>query len=196
MPRSLTALTMAPQHIGKIVATIGREAGVVVHTDPRTGKVKHASAHDLRRSFGERWAGRVMPQDLKELMRHESIDTTLKYYVGRNAQTIAARLWAARSEFGQGTILGTIGENNPTPAGKEEDANPREERDLRQGWVKGLEPSTSGTTICECKHTKSTGKSKHIYSYTIAAHFATPCSPQQRIVVSLGKQGYPIGVKG
>lgn len=36
-----------------------------------------------------------MPQVLKELMRHESIETTLKYYVGRNAQTTAAVLWAA-----------------------------------------------------------------------------------------------------
>ena len=49
-------------------------------------KVKYASAHDMRRSFGERWASRVMPQVLMELMRHESIDTTLRYYVGRNAQ--------------------------------------------------------------------------------------------------------------
>ena len=27
-----------------------------------------------------------MPTVLQQLMRHESIDTTLKYYVGRNAQ--------------------------------------------------------------------------------------------------------------
>ncbi len=39
--------------------------------------------HDLRRSFGERWATRVMPQVLMELMRHESIEATMNYYVGR-----------------------------------------------------------------------------------------------------------------
>jgi hypothetical protein len=60
-----------------------------VNTDPRTGKVKFASAHDLRRSFGERWASRVRPQVLMELMRDESIDTTLRFFVGRNAQATA-----------------------------------------------------------------------------------------------------------
>ena len=71
---------------------IGRAAGVKVATkttvDPKTGGrvevVKFASTHDLRRSFGERWASRLMPTDLMALMRHESIETTLRYYVGRN----------------------------------------------------------------------------------------------------------------
>ena len=36
-----------------------------------------------------------MPQVLMELMRHASIATTLKYYVGRNADTTAAALYAA-----------------------------------------------------------------------------------------------------
>ena len=54
---------------------------------------KTASAHDLRRAFGERWAARLMPAQLMELMRHESIDTTLSYYVGRNAERTAAILW-------------------------------------------------------------------------------------------------------
>jgi len=30
-----------------------------------------------------------------ELMRHESINTTMDFYVGRNAQSTAAILWAA-----------------------------------------------------------------------------------------------------
>jgi len=81
-----------------LVTLIGEKAGVKVKTE--TGpdgkpKVKFASAHDLRRSFGERWASRVMPPILKELMRHESIETTLRYYVGRNAQSTAAVLWDA-----------------------------------------------------------------------------------------------------
>jgi hypothetical protein len=32
---------------------------------------------------------------LMELMRHESIDTTMKYYVGRNAERTADAAWAA-----------------------------------------------------------------------------------------------------
>jgi hypothetical protein len=33
---------------------------------------------------------------LMELMRHSSIETTRRYYVGRDAQNTAAGLWAAR----------------------------------------------------------------------------------------------------
>jgi integrase len=71
--------------VSRIISKIGRVANVVV--DQSTGKP--ATAHDLRRSFGERWAALVMPQVLMELMRHESIDTTLRFYVGRNAQRTA-----------------------------------------------------------------------------------------------------------
>jgi integrase len=79
----------------KVISNIGRKAGIVVATDVRTGKQKFASAHDLRRSFGERWSTRVLPQVLKELMRHESITTTMDYYVGRNAEKLYAVLQAA-----------------------------------------------------------------------------------------------------
>jgi integrase len=34
-----------------------------------------------------------MPAVLKELMRHSSIDTTMKYYVGQNAEATADELW-------------------------------------------------------------------------------------------------------
>jgi Phage integrase family. len=56
--------------------------------------VKYASAHDLRRSFGERWSQKVMPAVLQQMMRHESIDTTMKFYVGRNAQVTAEAIYA------------------------------------------------------------------------------------------------------
>jgi integrase len=78
--------------VSRVICDIGKASGVVV--DSRSGK--HASAHDLRRSFGERWARMVMPQVLMELMRHESIETTMRYYVGRNAETTADILWEAR----------------------------------------------------------------------------------------------------
>lgn len=54
---------------------------------------KFASAHDLRRAFGNRWAAKVMPVVLQQLMRHESIETTLKYYVEQDAEALGAELW-------------------------------------------------------------------------------------------------------
>ena len=78
-----------------IVASIGGKAGVKVSTQTKTGGVKYASAHDLRRSFGERWAARVMPQVPRERMRHESVTTTMTFYVGRNAERTADAVWEA-----------------------------------------------------------------------------------------------------
>lgn len=57
------------------------------------GKEKYASAHDLRRSFGTRWAGKVKPVTLQLLMRHESVETTMKYYVDQDADDMADQLW-------------------------------------------------------------------------------------------------------
>ena len=42
-----------------------------------------------------------MPTVLRELMRHASINTTMAYYVGTNAEATADALWAA-----VGTSLG------------------------------------------------------------------------------------------
>ncbi|HWG41301.1 MAG TPA: site-specific integrase [Gemmataceae bacterium] len=79
----------------KIMALIGEKSGVVVHVDPKTGKKKYASAHDFRRAFGDRWALRVMPPVLMQLMRHESIETTMRFYVGRSVQATADVVWEA-----------------------------------------------------------------------------------------------------
>lgn len=82
--------------VGKILSEIGKAAGVRVHVDPNDpGRAKDASARDLRRAFGERWAARIMPAQLKELMRHESIETTLRYSVGTNAERKADACWDA-----------------------------------------------------------------------------------------------------
>jgi Phage integrase family len=58
-------------------------------------KRKYASAHDLRRAFGLRLSARVMPAILQQLMRHESVETTMRYYVGRDADATADALWKA-----------------------------------------------------------------------------------------------------
>jgi len=81
-PQKVRGERLTADRVTRIVSKIGAAANVVVDK----ARNKFATAHDLRRSFGERWAELVMPQVLAELMRHESIDTTLKYYVGRNAQ--------------------------------------------------------------------------------------------------------------
>jgi len=82
--------------VAKKVSDMGRLAGVVV--DERDGKRKFASLHDFRRAFGQRWAAKLLPQQLRELMRHESIDTTLKFYVGQDAERTADIVWAAYDE--------------------------------------------------------------------------------------------------
>ncbi len=77
----------AIQFIGKL----GHKANIVVNE--KTGKT--ASAHDYRRSFGTRWAKRVMPPYLKRLMRHGDIKTTLQYYVDQDAEDVAEVIWEA-----------------------------------------------------------------------------------------------------
>ena len=84
----------------KIVETAGQNpaphlpsfkaAGVKV--DDKDGTEKFASAHDIRRAFGTRWAKVVPPGLLKELMRHASVTTTEKYYVGIQSDETSALL--------------------------------------------------------------------------------------------------------
>jgi len=94
--------------VSKIICRIGKAANVQVNSV--TGK--SASAHDLRRAFGYRWSRRIMPAVLKELMRHASIETTMTFYVGQNAETTAEELWA-----GSGKVLGKVApEAIPAPA--------------------------------------------------------------------------------
>lgn len=75
------------------IGKFGRAAGIVVDTNRNTGKVKCASAHDLRRSFLDRWRGRVDTAILQTLARHESISTTERYYLGDQAEQVAAAIW-------------------------------------------------------------------------------------------------------
>jgi integrase len=91
--------------VSDLITEIGQAAGVIVAEKPNrrkrkdgsmpTSKTKYASAHDLRRAFGFRWSLLVMPAQLQQLMRHESITTTMEFYVGRNAEAAADALYAA-----------------------------------------------------------------------------------------------------
>jgi integrase len=112
--------------VGEIVTMIGEKAGIVVNRemkrDPKTGKpiidpktqkpvqaVKYASCHDLRRSFGSRWARKTRTPVLQKLMRHADIKTTMAYYVDLDADAIADELYAC--QIGESNIFGNISQN-------------------------------------------------------------------------------------
>jgi hypothetical protein len=78
--------------VGKIISRIGKKADVVVEpADARTGRpTKYASAHDLRRSCGDRLrnAG-IPPLVICRVMRHASWETTRKHYAPGDIQSDA-----------------------------------------------------------------------------------------------------------
>lgn len=103
--------------MGVVISDIGEAAGVVVDARAKTksGQPKYASAHDLRRTFGDRWSARVMPPQLMRMMRHAEIQTTLRYYVGRNAEATNLEIRRAYDRYmgthseakaAMGTLLG------------------------------------------------------------------------------------------
>ena len=87
---------LSHQHVSKVIASIGKEAGIIVKS-PRKGtkgKTKYASAHDLRRGVAHRLinAG-VSAETLKVLMRHSDFSTTERYYgAKRKAQSAAQEI--------------------------------------------------------------------------------------------------------
>ncbi|MGA2034526.1 MAG: tyrosine-type recombinase/integrase [Thermoguttaceae bacterium] len=107
------------KYAGRIIALMGELARVVVHTDAKTAHVKYASAHDLRRSFGTRWAKRVKTPILMRLMRHENIQTTMAYYVSLECDEIAEELWGAGAEQlrGVGSVFGSVAASGPNQVG-------------------------------------------------------------------------------
>ena len=71
------------------ISAIGRRAGI------KMSNGKHATAHDLRRSFMARWRGRVDAATLQLLARHESLQTTKSYYLGdAEANIVAKQIWS------------------------------------------------------------------------------------------------------
>lgn len=89
-------------HISRVVRELGKAALVAVSSS------KFASVHDFRRAFGERWAMKVMPKVLQELMRHDDIQTTMQFYVGKMAEDAAAAVWSAAQPSGN-----TFGNTQP-----------------------------------------------------------------------------------
>ena len=104
-------VSRSSEAVGQKISAIGKAAGVKV--SEIGGKVKFASAHDLRRSFGTRWAKRLMPAQLMVLMRHENINTTMKFYVDLPASELAEELWSITQQCAQ-----QLGETPGISAGK------------------------------------------------------------------------------
>jgi integrase len=104
-------MNLSVSTIQKRIQLIGDRSGVITNHDGRTVR-----AHDLRRSFGTRWASRITPAELRELMRHKSIETTMSYYVRLHADELAQKLRASVP----GDILGdTIEKPTETQVVKE-----------------------------------------------------------------------------
>jgi integrase len=143
LPTVSTGRPMRPEKVGAIVSEIREKAGVVVNK----AEGKFASAHDLRRAFGTRWATKVKPPVLQHLMRHRNIETTLKYYVALDADDIADELWAKHAPVG--TSVGTL----PNPPSRETDGDmPADEKtpcEARGSEAEGtgLEPATGKAGI-------------------------------------------------
>ena len=83
-------VTRSPKRASERIAEFGRRAGIVTETVP---EVRYATAHDLRRTFGTRWAKKVTPAVLKELMRHSSIKIAERYYLSFRAEEISELIW-------------------------------------------------------------------------------------------------------
>lgn len=93
---------LSTKRASRYISLIGKAAKVVIDK----AEDRYATAHDLRRSFGSRWAPRVTPAVLRDLMRHSSITTTMSYYVDLNAENVGDVLRSA---------LGTNSGNNAGP---------------------------------------------------------------------------------
>jgi len=99
---------LTSDQVGRIVSDIGKKADIVVKVaDDSEESDKYASAHDLRRSFGQRMADAgVTRQDLQAIMRHKDYKTTERYYIRHRAEEQAKRI-AEKLQANQGTDQGT-----------------------------------------------------------------------------------------
>lgn len=83
-------LRLSVAQVGRIISDIGEKALIKVN---EAGKP--ASAHDLRRSFGQRLADAGLPpRDLQVIMRHADFKTTEGYYLKDRAHDQGQRIAA------------------------------------------------------------------------------------------------------
>ena len=95
-PARRTHWRLTKERVGRIISMIGEKASnIVEHADEGTGqRVKHASAHDLRRDCALRLVNAgVSAETLKLVLRHKSFSTTERFYgATRAAQSAAAEI--------------------------------------------------------------------------------------------------------
>lgn len=104
----------------KFITSIGKEAKVCVGERPPKGEEKEprkswAGAHCFRRAFGTRWSKRLRPQQLQELMRHESITTTMTFYVEDDIVDVEKAAWLHATNTSPNTSDSTATENAVNP---------------------------------------------------------------------------------
>jgi len=90
---SIATGRMKTIRVSGMIADMG-EASRIKVADTSKGP-RFGSAHDLRRSFGFRWAKRVMPAILQRMMRHSDIQTTMEYYITQGEDETADAVWEA-----------------------------------------------------------------------------------------------------
>jgi integrase len=104
--------------VSKKISAFGKEACIVV--EQHEDKIQYATVHDLRRSFGRRLSRIVRPAQLQVMMRHRSLETTMKYYVGDDAEHTASELWQAFAEASRGGAFGGAYQIKPHVADTED----------------------------------------------------------------------------
>ncbi len=75
--------------VGRIISKIGKASGIIVvqADESQSKEEKFVSAHDLRRSCGERLRNaNIPPLVISRVMRHSSWETTQKHYAPGNVQ--------------------------------------------------------------------------------------------------------------
>lgn len=80
------------KRVSRNIGQIGREAMV------KTGEDSYATAHDLRRAFGTRWAKLVKPLVLQKLMRHTKLETTMRFYANLDVDWTSEEVWNAKTD--------------------------------------------------------------------------------------------------
>ena len=134
-PLSATGTRATMDLASGVITQIGEAAKVAVSSQTerpgRPARPKWASAHDLRRAFGARLALQVRAPLLQLLMRHESIQTTLQFYVGSDAEAAARELWNLHSAA-QDTVKRTVGEHADFQDGNENTPETYDTQELRE----------------------------------------------------------------
>lgn len=77
------------KHFQKAITTINTEQKKL---NKKFKEIPRYTIHDIRRTFGSKYANRLMPIELMKLMRHKEINTTLRFYVNIQMNDIAKKL--------------------------------------------------------------------------------------------------------